>query len=113
MDLSIVIVNWNSSSFLRECLRSIYATAASLKFEVIVIDNASFDGSELMVRREFPSVKFIQSTRNLGFAGANNVAFAHSVGRNILFLNPDTEVTGSALSALCSALDAIPDAGAV
>lgn len=113
MDLSIIIVNWNSAAFLRECLLSIYATATHLKFEVIVIDNASFDGSELMVRREFPAVKFIQSKRNLGFAGANNVAFAHSSGRNVLFLNPDTEVTGNALSVMCSALDAIPDAGAV
>src|SRR5262245_30775151 len=113
MDLSIVIVNWNSAAFLRECLRSIFATATSMELEVIVIDNASFDGSDRVVHREFPAVKFIQSRRNLGFAGANNVAFAHSSGRNVLFLNPDTEVTGNALSIMCSALDAIPDAGAV
>jgi GT2 family glycosyltransferase len=113
MDLSIVIVNWNSAAFLRECLRSIYATAANLQFEVIVIDNASFDGSEIMVRREFPAVKFIQSRRNVGFAGGNNIAFAHSSGRNVLFLNPDTELTDDALRIMCSALDATPDAGVV
>jgi GT2 family glycosyltransferase len=113
MDLSIVIVNWNSAALLRDCLRSIYATASALEFEVIVIDNASFDGSELMVRREFPAVRFIQSDQNLGFAGANNVAFTHSSGRNVLFLNPDTEITGNALSLMCTTLDAIPDAGAV
>jgi N-acetylglucosaminyl-diphospho-decaprenol L-rhamnosyltransferase len=113
MDLSIVIVNWNSTAFLRECLRSIYTTAANLQFEVIVIDNASFDGSQMMVRTEFPAVEFIQSRRNLGFAGANNVAFARSSGRNVLFLNPDTELTGDALRVMCSALDAIPDAGVV
>jgi GT2 family glycosyltransferase len=113
MDLSIVIVNWNSTAFLRECLRSIYATATNLQFEVIVIDNASFDGSEMMVRREFPAVEFIQSRNNLGFAGGNNVAFAHSTGRNVLFLNPDTELTGDALRVMCSALDATPDAGVV
>src|SRR5262249_2706071 len=54
-----------------------------------------------------------QSKKNLGFAGANNAAFAHSRGRNVLFLNPDTEVMGNALSVMCSALDAIPDAGGV
>lgn len=113
MDLSIVIVNWNSTAFLRECLRSIYATAANLQFEVIVIDNASFDGSEMMVRREFPAVEFIQTRKNLGFARANNIAFAHSSGRNVLFLNPDTELTGDALRVMCSALDASSDAGVV
>lgn len=113
MDISIVIVNWNSAAFLRECLRSIYSTVTGLHFEVIVIDNASFDGSEIMVRREFPEVEFIQSTKNLGFAGANNMAFARSRGRNVLFLNPDTELTENALPVMCSSLDAIPDAGVV
>ncbi len=113
MDLSIVIVNWNSTAFLRECLRSIYATATNLEFEVIVIDNASFDGSEMMVRREFPTVEFVQSRKNLGFAGGNNIAFAHSSGRNVLFLNPDTELTGDSLRIMCSTLDATPDAGVV
>lgn len=113
MDLSIVIVNWNSAAFLRDCLRSIYATASDVEFEVIVIDNASFDGSELIVRGEFPAVKFIQSDKNLGFARANNVGFAHSSGRNVLFLNPDTQLTENALSVMCSVLDATSDAGAV
>jgi GT2 family glycosyltransferase len=113
MDLSIVIVNWNSAAFLRQCLRSIYTTCTAVEFEVIVIDNASFDSSELMVRREFPAIKFIQSNENLGFAGANNLGFEHSSGRNILFLNPDTELTGDALSLMCSVLDATPDAGSV
>ncbi len=113
MDISIIIVNWNSAAFLRECLRSIYSTANGLQFEVIVIDNASFDGSDLMVRREFPAVQFIQGRKNLGFAGANNTAFAHSSGRNVLFLNPDTELTGNALEVMCSALDTTLDAGVV
>src|SRR5260370_22558742 len=113
MARSIVIVNWNSTAFLRECLRSIYATATNLEFEVIVIDNASFDGSEMMVRREFPTVEFVQSRKNLGFAGGNNIAFAHSSGRNVLFLNPDTELTGHALTAMCSVLDTLSDAGVV
>lgn len=113
IDLSIVIVNWNSAAFLRECLRSIYATAGSVRFEVIVIDNASFDGSEQMVRHEFPAVTFIQSNENLGFAGANNFAFTHSTGRNVLFLNPDTELIGNALQVMSAALDSTIDAGIV
>jgi GT2 family glycosyltransferase len=113
MDLSILIVNWKSAAFLRECLRSIYATAGSVRFEVIVVDNASFDGSEQMVRREFPGVTFIQSKENLGFAGANNAAFACSIGRNVLFLNPDTELRGNALEVMCATLDSVPDAGIV
>jgi GT2 family glycosyltransferase len=113
VDISIIIVNWNSAAFLRECLRSIYSTVTRLQFEVIVIDNASFDGSDFMVRREFPEVRFIQSRKNLGFAGANNIAFAHSSGKNVLFLNPDTELTGNALEVMCSALDTTVDAGVV
>src|SRR5260370_4833100 len=113
MDLSIVIVNWISAAFLRECLRSIYATPTFLRFEVIVIDNASFDGSEMMVRREFPWVEFIQSRKNLGFAGANNIAFARSSGRDLPLRNPDTELTGHALTAMCSVLDTMSDAGVV
>ena len=113
MDLSIIIVNWKSADFLRACLRSIFSTTMDLQFEVIVIDNASFDGSEAMVRSEYPAVAFIQSEKNLGFAGANNVGFAYSGGRNVLFLNPDTEIRGRALEVMCHTLDSTPDAGIV
>lgn len=112
-DLSIVIVNWRSAAFTRKCLETIYANTEGLNFEVLVIDNASFDGCGEMIRNEFLAVKFLQSSKNVGFAEANNLASRHSLGRNLLFLNPDTEVVGSALQTMCSALQGAPDAGAV
>jgi len=112
-DLSIIIINWKSADFLRKCLQSIFANASDLSFEVIVVDNASFDGSAELVEREFPGVRFVQSTENLGFAGANNLGVRSAKGRNVLFLNPDTEVIGTALELMSSFLDATPNAGVV
>jgi GT2 family glycosyltransferase len=111
IDISIIIINWRSADFLRKCLANIYTNSRGVSFEIIVIDNASFDGSEEMVRKEFPDVHFIQSAENLGFAKANNLGFGRSKGRNILFLNPDTEVSEGALGELLAALDSTPDAG--
>lgn len=113
MELSIIIVNWKSVDFTQQCLASITANAGDLHYEVIVIDNASWDGCGEMIRREFPQVMFIQSNQNLGFAGANNLAFSKSSGRHVLFLNPDTEIQKSALQTLLSALESLPGAGMV
>ena len=112
-DLSILIVNWNSASFLRKCLASIYTNTKAVEFEVIVIDNASYDGCGEMLRAEFPTARFIQNEENLGFARANNVAFQHSRGRHVLFLNPDTEVVGAAIEKILRFIDCTPDAGIV
>lgn len=112
-DVSIVIVNWNSQAFLRKCLSSIYAGTKGLDFEIVVVDNASFDGCNEMISEEFPQVRFIQSQENRGFARANNLGFEHSTGRNILFLNPDTEVVGSALERMVACLESAPDGGVV
>jgi N-acetylglucosaminyl-diphospho-decaprenol L-rhamnosyltransferase len=113
VDLSIIIVNWSSAEFLRQCLRTIYVSCREIQFEVIVIDNASFDGSCQLLEDEFPQAAFLQSTTNLGFAGANNAAFEHATGRNILFLNPDTEILGSALGNMVSVLDSTSTSGVV
>jgi N-acetylglucosaminyl-diphospho-decaprenol L-rhamnosyltransferase len=112
-NLSIIIINWRSHAFVRDCLMSICDNIGSLTHEILVVDNASFDGCEEMVRSEFPHVLFIQSEHNLGFAAANNLAFARSSGRNVLFLNPDTEIRGAAIQELVSALECLPDAGMV
>jgi N-acetylglucosaminyl-diphospho-decaprenol L-rhamnosyltransferase len=112
-DVSIVIVNWNSREFLAKCLASVYSTSPAAAVEVLVIDNASYDGSDALVQAQFPSVKFIQGRENLGFARANNVAAAQATGRNILFLNPDTEVIGSAIESMVRFVDGRADAGAV
>lgn len=74
VDLSIIIVNWNSVKFLRDCLRTVFAETRGIEFEVIVLDSGSFDGCADMLPREFPQVRFIQSKDNLGFAKANNLA---------------------------------------
>jgi GT2 family glycosyltransferase len=112
-DLSIVIVNWNSRDFLEKCLSSVRERGAGLRHEVIVVDNASFDGSAELVERQFPEVRFIQSERNLGFGKANNLGVERSTGRHVLFLNPDTEIVGDALAALVAFADQRPDAGVV
>ncbi len=76
--------------------RSIYEQVKEIEFEVIVVDNASYDGSEAIVQGEFPATTFIQSEENLGFAKANNLAYRKSSGSALLFLNPDTEVIDAA-----------------
>ena len=113
LDLSIIIVNWKSQAFVRQCLASICANAGAIAYEIFVVDNASYDGCEQMLKSEFPQVIFIQSEQNLGFAGANNLAFGLSNGRNVLFLNPDTEIQGAAIQKLIISLESIPDAGMV
>lgn len=113
MDLSIIIVNWNSINYLRHCLKSILLETKGTDFEVIVIDNASYDGAEQVIATEFPRVKFVQNNQNKGFAKANNLAFKYSSGRILLFLNPDTEVIGKAIIDMLEFLDLRPDAGAV
>jgi N-acetylglucosaminyl-diphospho-decaprenol L-rhamnosyltransferase len=112
-DLSIIIINWKSHGFVRQCLAALFDNETTLTYEVLVVDNASFDGIAEMLASEFPQVTFIQCEHNLGFAGANNLAFGCSRGRNILFLNPDTEVMGNAIQTLVSALELLPDAGMV
>lgn len=112
-DVSVVIVNWNSRDFLVKCLTSLFATSTEFAMEVLVIDNASYDGSEAVVRERFPSVSFIQGLENLGFARANNLAAARATGRNLLFLNPDTEVVGDAIEQMVRFLDTTPEVGAV
>ncbi|RZU39967.1 hypothetical protein BDD14_1377 [Edaphobacter modestus] len=113
LDLSIVIVNWNSKQFIEQCLTSIRTNVKFARYEIIVIDNASYDGCREMLENKFPDVMFIQSAENLGFARANNLAYGQSRGQNMLFLNPDTEIQGSAIQILLDALKSIPDAGMV
>ncbi len=112
-NVSVIIVNWNSHEFLRQCLRTVFQYAGDLRIEIIVIDNASYDGSEPMVRSEFPKVIFIQGDENVGFARANNAAAMQANGRNLLFLNPDTEVSDGTIETMVRFIDATPEAGAV
>src|SRR5687767_810528 len=98
MDLSIIIVNWNSKEFLRKCIASVKQETSGINYEIIVIDSGSFDGCGQMLSDNFADVIFIQSDKNLGFAKANNLASERATGAWLLFLNPDTEVLKRALT---------------
>lgn len=113
ISLSIVIVNWNVRGLLRRCIETVEANAGSLPVEVIVVDNASADGSAEMVRREFPGVRLIASGENLGYSGGNNLGMASAAGRYALILNPDTEIAGNALAQMVAHMEAHPEVGAV
>lgn len=89
--LSIIIVSYQTKAILRDCLQSI-EREVELQHEVIVVDNASTDGSAEMVAREFPGMRLVANTMNVGFSPANNEAMAMALGRLILLLNPDTVV---------------------
>lgn len=112
LDLSIIIVNYNTRELLKACLRSVFAETDGLDFEVFVVDNSSSDGSAKMVKNLFPRVHLIQNSRNLGFAEANNQAILKSQGRYVLLLNPDTVILSKALAKLVWFMDIHPDAGA-
>lgn len=100
MILSIIIVNWNTRQHLLECLESIFANPTAAEMEVVVVDNASTDGSAEAVSSTYPSVKLIRSSENLGFAKANNHAAALSTSQYWLLLNPDTLVHSGAIDRL-------------
>jgi hypothetical protein len=113
LDVSIVIVNWNTREFLRDCLSSIYAQTRDVSFEVIVVDNASSDGSAAMIREECPQAVLIANERNRGFAAANNQAMAVAKGRYMLLLNPDTIVLDGAVQKSVAYADKRSDIGVV
>ncbi len=113
LDVSIVIVNWNTRDILRYCLQSIYEQAGEVGFEVIVIDNASSDDSTEMVRTEFPQVCLIENSENKGFAAANNQGLALAKGRYVLLLNSDTVILDNAIAKTVAFAEDNPDAAAV
>ena len=112
LDLSVVIPSYNTRELMEQALRTVMAASEGLEVEVIVVDNASRDGSAEMVEEEFPDVRLIRNERNRGFAGANNAAFRHARGRHILLLNSDTIVRPDTMRCLVDFLDTHPEAGA-
>ena len=113
LDVSICVVNWNTRELLNNCLHSVLADGQQVTFEVIVVDNASRDKSADMVRAEFPQVRLIANSENVGFARANNQAFQLARGRHVLLLNSDTEVLAGALVRLARYLDEHRQVGVV
>jgi hypothetical protein len=111
LDLSIIIVNWNSSGYLEKCLKSIVDNTSGPSFEVIVVDNASYDGCDRVANQYSGVATLIQSESNLGFSKANNLGYRHSTGDVLLFLNPDTEIPFDALQKMYRTSISLCDAG--
>jgi len=110
--LSVVVLSWNTRDLLRSCLRAIFASGPPDPLEVIVVDNASEDGSADAVAREFPEVVLVRNAVNEGYARGNNIGLRRCRGDYLLLLNSDTEVRPGALQALTAFLDENPDHGA-
>jgi len=113
MDVSIIIVNWNTRALLRNCIKSVIENAGSIEYEIIVVDNASTDASVEMVKDRFPSVVVIANEDNRGFASANNQGIEIARGRYVLLLNSDTLVGESAIEKTVSYADKNPEAAVV
>ena len=113
MDVSIVIVNWNTCQITCDCLKSVYRQTGNINFEVIVVDNASTDGSVDVVKVQFPQVILIENNENHGFAAANNQGITRAKGRYVLLLNSDTVVLDNAIAKIVSFADNKPDAAVV
>src|SRR3990172_1666216 len=111
IDLSIIIVNWNTKGDLIRSLRSIAQRNEKDRWEIFVIDNGSCDGSGDEVKRVFPGVRLVENKENLGFAKATNQGVQQSSGKQVLLLNPDTEVKEGGIEALFSFMDSHPEAG--
>jgi N-acetylglucosaminyl-diphospho-decaprenol L-rhamnosyltransferase len=112
-DVSVCIVNWNCVDLLRACLRSLYARPQGVRFEVIVVDNASTDGAADMVAAEYPAVTLVRNRENSGFSRGNNQAAAVACGRYLFFLNNDTELAPETLREFVRFADRNPGVGMV
>ncbi len=111
IDLSIIIVNWNTKEFLLPCLKSLFGPQRGVSSEVIVVDNGSRDGSGDEVKKNFPPVRYIENEENLGFARAVNQGLEKASGRYALLLNPDTRVKDGVVERLMSFMDGHREAG--
>ena len=110
MDISVIIVSYNTADLIGPCLTSVLDQTGVDK-EIFIVDNASPDGSAALINKAFPAIHLIANEENRGFAVANNQAIAHCRGRYILFLNPDTVLKENCLSTSLSYLDAHPEIG--
>ena len=111
MDISVIVVSFNTKELLFCCLASIFETIKGISFEVWVVDNSSTDGTVEAIRESYPAINLIKNTRNLGFAAANNQAFKQMNGRYGLLLNTDTILTNGAVKELYNFMEANPEAG--
>jgi GT2 family glycosyltransferase len=113
VDASVIIVNWNTSGILFQCLDSLYKAGTTRTMEVIVVDNGSTDDSVDMVEKCFPEVIVLKNNQNVGFARANNQAISISKGRYFLLLNSDTIMLPGCIDVLVDVADRYPEVGVV
>lgn len=109
-DLAVIVVSYNSAGYLRACLRSVYAHAGAIDLDVVVVDNASADGSAELVEAEFPAARVLRN-ENRGFAHANNRGFETTEAPFVLFLNPDTEILEGTFEAMLELFEDRPTVG--
>ncbi len=112
-DLSITICSWNTLEDLRACLASLRAAKDEANFEVVIVDNASRDGSADMAEAEFPEFRTLRQTVNLGFTGGHNLAIKERRGHHVALLNSDTVVHPGAIRAVTGYMNAHPEVGIV
>jgi GT2 family glycosyltransferase len=110
-DLSIILVSWNTKKYLLDCTGLIFQKGTFDRWEVIIVDNGSQDGSGVEVKRTFPDVHLIQNDRNLGFAKAVNQGLQKASGKYVLLLNPDTQVKNGSIEQLVLFMEGCSDAG--
>jgi GT2 family glycosyltransferase len=113
VDISVIIVTWNSEEHIRRCLESVRSRANGLSFEIIVVDNFSSDSSVKITQKVSPPVTLIENQKNLGYAHANNQGIGKSTGRYVLLLNPDTEIRENALDSTFRFMEANTNIGAL
>jgi GT2 family glycosyltransferase len=113
MDLSVIIVNYNTCELLKQTVQSVIENTSIIKYEIIVVDNASNDNSFEMIKRDFSNVKLFRNDANLGFSKANNIGISHSQGRYVLLLNSDTIVLKDCLEKCVHYMDNHLEAGAL
>ena len=109
MDVSIIIVNYNTKDLIKNCIDSIYEQTKDIKFEIIVSDNGSVDGSIEMIKSEFPNVILIENNANLGFGTANNRGLKIAKGKYIFYLNSDTVLLNNAVKYFFDYWETSPD----
>lgn len=112
-ELTIIIISFNTRDMTKNCIESVLSHTRNIEFEIIVVDNNSNDGSQQMLKNDFPQIQFIENQNNVGYAKANNQAIEISKGDKILLLNSDTLISDDSIKKMAALLDKNPSVGIV